>query len=81
MTSFWKLAVSTRSCPSRIVLIVRVELEDPTAQAKALAEAIKEIPKAHRDTLQFLIFHLSRVIEYQEENLVCTLALSTRRPG
>lgn len=56
------------------------ELEDPAAQAKALAEAIKEIPKAHRDTLQFLVFHLSRVIEHQDENLVCARPHTNRHP-
>ncbi|KAF2998881.1 Rho-type gtpase-activating protein [Curvularia kusanoi] len=52
------------------------QMEDKKAQAKALADAIKEIPKAHRDTLQFLIFHLSRVIEHQEENLMTPLNLA-----
>lgn len=69
--SSWKPAVSTRSSPNRSMLTDRIELEDSAAQAKALSEAIKEIPKAHRDTLQFLVFHLSRVIEHQDENLVC----------
>ena len=49
-----------------------VEMEDIEAQSKALAAAINEIPKAHRDTLQFLVFHLSRVIQHQDENLVRT---------
>ncbi|KAJ4985057.1 RhoGAP domain-containing protein [Stagonosporopsis vannaccii] len=52
------------------------QLEDKEAQSKALAEAIKEIPKAHRDTLQFLVFHLSRVIEHQGENLMSPLNLA-----
>ncbi|KAH6629449.1 hypothetical protein C7974DRAFT_413244 [Boeremia exigua] len=52
------------------------QLEDTKAQSKALTEAIKEIPKAHRDTLQFLVFHLSRVIEHQEENLMTPLNLA-----
>lgn len=47
------------------------ELEEPTAQAKALSVAVNEIPKAHRDTLQFLVFHLSRVIQHASDNLVC----------
>jgi hypothetical protein len=46
------------------------ETEDPEAQSKALTAAINEVPRAHRDTLQFLVFHLSRVIQHQEENLV-----------
>jgi hypothetical protein len=35
-----------------------------------LLAAVNEIPKAHRDTLQFLVFHLSRVIQHAKENLV-----------
>jgi hypothetical protein len=49
------------------------ELEEPSAQSKALLAAVNEIPKAHRDTLQFLVFHLSRVIQHANDNLVCTL--------
>jgi hypothetical protein len=48
------------------------ELEEPTAQSRALSAAVNEIPKAHRDTLQFLVFHLSRVIQHASDNLVST---------
>lgn len=46
------------------------ELEDPAIQSKALLAAVNEVPKAHRDTLQFLVFHLSRVIQHASDNLV-----------
>ena len=46
------------------------ETEDPELQTKALTAAVNEVPKAHRDTLQFLVFHLSRVIQHQDVNLV-----------
>ena len=46
------------------------EIEDLEVKSKALIAAINEIPKAHRDTLQFLVFHLSRVIQHANENLV-----------
>jgi hypothetical protein len=49
------------------------ELEEPNAQAKALSAAVNEIPKAHRDTLQFLVFHLSRVIQHASDNLMTPL--------
>ncbi|KNG46864.1 rho-type gtpase-activating protein 2 [Stemphylium lycopersici] len=49
------------------------QLEEPTAQAKALSVAVNEIPKAHRDTLQFLVFHLSRVIQHASDNLMTPL--------
>lgn len=54
------------------------ELEEPNAQAKALSAAVNEIPKAHRDTLQFLVFHLSRVIQHASDNLVCTHSVRSK---
>lgn len=45
-------------------------IEAPEQRAKALRNAISEIPRAHRDTMQFLIFHLSRVIQHASDNLV-----------
>ncbi|KAF2127642.1 RhoGAP-domain-containing protein [Dothidotthia symphoricarpi CBS 119687] len=51
-------------------------LEDNDAQIKALIAAVNEIPKAHRDTLQFLVFHLSRVIQRASDNLMTPLNLA-----
>jgi Rho-type GTPase-activating protein 1/2 len=31
---------------------------------------IEHLPKAHRDTLEFLVFHLARVMQNQGENLM-----------
>lgn len=45
-------------------------IEVPEQRARALRAAINEIPRAHRDTMQFLIFHLSRVIQHSSDNLV-----------
>jgi hypothetical protein len=44
-------------------------------QTKALTAAVNEVPKAHRDTLQFLVFHLSRVVQHQDVNLVRLLSM------
>lgn len=52
------------------------QLEDKASQCKALFAAINEIPKAHRDTLQFLVFHLSRVIQHASDNLMTPLNLA-----
>ncbi|KAF1942254.1 RhoGAP-domain-containing protein [Clathrospora elynae] len=49
------------------------QLEEPTVRSKALQAAVNEIPRAHRDTLQFLVFHLSRVIQHASENLMTPL--------
>lgn len=42
----------------------------PGQKAKAMHEALKDIPRQHYDTLQFLVFHLSRVIQHAKDNLV-----------
>ncbi|KAH7071895.1 hypothetical protein BKA63DRAFT_59481 [Paraphoma chrysanthemicola] len=52
------------------------QLEDPEAQSRALQAAVNETPKAHRDTLQFLVFHLSRVIQHASDNLMTPLNLA-----
>ncbi|KAF2821101.1 RhoGAP-domain-containing protein [Ophiobolus disseminans] len=52
------------------------QVQDPEVQTKALLAAVNEIPKAHRDTLQFLVFHLSRVIQHASDNLMTPLNLA-----
>ncbi|ORY07389.1 rho-type GTPase-activating protein-like protein 2 [Clohesyomyces aquaticus] len=46
------------------------QIEGDYQKAQALLAAVNELPKAHRDCLQFLVFHLSRVIEKSEQNLM-----------
>ncbi|KAF2472907.1 rho-type GTPase-activating protein-like protein 2 [Lindgomyces ingoldianus] len=46
------------------------------AKAKAMVAAVNEIPRAHRDCLQFLVFHLSRVIQRADDNLMTPLNLA-----
>lgn len=53
------------------------QIENSEQRAKAMHAAIKEIPRAHYDTLQFLVFHLSRVMHHVSDNLVSEL-LSSR---
>jgi len=38
--------------------------------------AVNELPGSHRDCLQFLVFHLSRVIQHEAENLMTPLNLA-----
>lgn len=45
-------------------------IEVPEQRARALRAALKEIPRPHYDTIQFLIFHLARVIQHSNDNLV-----------
>lgn len=52
------------------------QIEDPEKKTKALVAAINEIPRTHRDCLQFLVFHLSRVIHHASVNLMTPLNLA-----
>ena len=38
-----------------------------------MRHAILELPARHRDTLEFLIFHLARVVEREKDNLMTSL--------
>ncbi|KAJ4289014.1 Rho-type gtpase-activating protein [Kalmusia sp. IMI 367209] len=51
-------------------------IENPEQKVRALHAAIREIPRAHHDTLQFLIFHLSRIIQHANDNLMTPLNLA-----
>jgi len=50
-------------------------MQNPEQRTKALHTALRELPRAHYDTLQFLVFHLSRVIQHESENLVSLSSL------
>ncbi|KAF2010340.1 RhoGAP-domain-containing protein [Aaosphaeria arxii CBS 175.79] len=52
------------------------QIEDQEKKARALTAAVNEIPRAHRDCLQFLVFHLSRVIQHANDNLMTPLNLA-----
>lgn len=46
------------------------EITNTPARVELLQKALQELPRVHRDVLEFLIFHLKRVVERQEENLM-----------
>ncbi|KAF2736747.1 RhoGAP-domain-containing protein [Polyplosphaeria fusca] len=52
------------------------QIQDSELKAKAMLAALNEIPRAHRDCLQFLVFHLSRVMQHASENLMTPLNLA-----
>jgi hypothetical protein len=45
-------------------------IEDREKRAKTMRDALEKLPKAHRDCLEFLIFHLARVTSHERDNLV-----------
>ncbi|OCK86068.1 RhoGAP-domain-containing protein [Lepidopterella palustris CBS 459.81] len=52
------------------------QIQDPEKRAVSLLAAVNELPRSHRDCLQFLVFHLSRVIQHETENLMTPLNLA-----
>ena len=59
-----------------LLLTPLLEIEDQQEKIKAMLAAINEVPRAHRDCLQFLVFHLSRVIGHAKDNLMTPLNLA-----
>jgi len=51
-------------------------VEDPEKRIQVMRMAINELPRSHRDTLEFLVFHLARVIDKQGENLMTATNLA-----
>ncbi|OCL01731.1 RhoGAP-domain-containing protein [Glonium stellatum] len=52
------------------------QIHDSEKKASAMLAAVNELPRSHRDCLQFLVFHLSRVIQHEAENLMTPLNLA-----
>ncbi|KAJ9666827.1 Rho-type gtpase-activating protein [Coniosporium apollinis] len=52
------------------------QIEDKEKKALAMRLAIRELPQSHQDCLEFLIFHLARVMAHDKENLMTPLNLS-----
>ena len=45
----------------------------PAETIAIMRSALVELPARHRDTLEFLIFHLARVVEREKDNLMTSL--------
>ncbi|KAF2262172.1 rho-type GTPase-activating protein-like protein 2 [Lojkania enalia] len=52
------------------------QIKDEEEKPKAMVAAVNALPRAHRDCLQFLVFHLSRVMAHADENLMTPLNLA-----
>lgn len=51
-------------------LLDSVQIVDEEKRIAAMRHAIQTLPPSHRDCLEFLVFHLARVVEREKENLV-----------
>uniref|UniRef100_A0A8C3JMB2 Rho GTPase activating protein 27 n=2 Tax=Charadriiformes TaxID=8906 RepID=A0A8C3JMB2_9CHAR len=48
--------------------IAAIKMQDPTRRGRCVRDLVFSLPPAHHDTMKVLFRHLSRVIEYKEEN-------------
>ncbi|XP_009882148.1 PREDICTED: rho GTPase-activating protein 27-like [Charadrius vociferus] len=48
--------------------IAAIKMQDPTRKGRCVRDLVFSLPPAHHDTMKVLFRHLSRVIEYKEEN-------------
>lgn len=51
-------------------IIDSAEITHAPARIELLQRSLSELPRVHRDVLEFLVFHLKRVVERQDENLM-----------
>jgi hypothetical protein len=51
-------------------IIDSAEITHTPARIELLQRSLSELPRVHRDVLEFLVFHLKRVVERQDENLM-----------
>ncbi|PKY08822.1 chimaerin [Aspergillus campestris IBT 28561] len=46
------------------------EIQSTAARIESLQNCLRELPRVHQDVLEFLVFHLKRVVEREKENLM-----------
>ena len=52
------------------MIIESGEITDAAIRIEVLQKGLRELPRVHQDVLEFLMFHLQRVIQRQEDNLM-----------
>jgi hypothetical protein len=54
-------------------LLSSTHASSSSERVSVIRSAIAELPARHRDALEFLVFHLARVVEREKENLMTSL--------
>ena len=62
-------------------LLDAIQIGDDEKRIAAMRLALHALPPSHRDCLEFLIFHLARVVEREKENLVSLNHVSAALPA
>lgn len=52
------------------MIIDSAEITNTAARVELLVKNLQDLPQVHQDVLEFLVFHLKRVVDRQEENLM-----------
>lgn len=60
----------TFECYDAFLDCAKMEGEDRLAKARRIRDVVGTLPKSHRETLEFLCFHLVKVMDMQGSNLV-----------
>lgn len=47
-----------------------------SARIDVMQRGLQELPRVHRDVLEFLVFHLKRVVDREKENLMTSLNIA-----
>ena len=70
---FRKLPTPLITYPVYDKLLESTTINDDFKRIAAMRAAINDLPIRHRDCLEFLVFHLARVVERERENLMTSL--------
>lgn len=57
-------------------LLDTTSIPDKDGRVEAMSETLKELPKVNYETLRYLMAHLARVVEMQEENLMTSVNIA-----
>jgi Rho-type GTPase-activating protein 1/2 len=57
-------------------LLDTTNILNPEGKIDGMRRALMDLPKVHRDVLEFLVFHLKRVVEREPENLMTSMNIA-----
>ncbi|KAH8698411.1 putative Rho GTPase activator Rga [Talaromyces proteolyticus] len=67
---FRKLPTPLITYDSYDIVLETNEATPHSGRIEALRAALETLPRVHRDVLEFLVFHLKRVVEHEKQNLM-----------
>lgn len=67
---FRKLPTPLITYPVYDKLLDACNITPASARIEVMQRGLQDLPRVHRDVLEFLVFHLKRVVEREKENLM-----------